>query len=168
MGATLKTEDGREFKINESLQIDGKDWVIDGKTRVQMIVPVLLHRHLETPDGTILVSSHRHDYKTHLDANGKEYMIDGGNAYLRCSANGDEKIFTVYNIDTIKVIREYVGRGGYGKDGTGEYRQSLLKDMSDDWVLNSITYVMDKFPVLAMVYQRELDYRKDNNITIED
>ena len=33
---------------------------------------------MRTPDGTILESKHRHDYVTHLDANGNEYMLDGG------------------------------------------------------------------------------------------
>ena len=43
---------------------------------------VLLNR-IRTPDGTILTSYHRHDYKTHKDANGETYMVDGGTAYER-------------------------------------------------------------------------------------
>ena len=39
---------------------------------------VILSNRLKTPDGTILESLHRHDYVTHTDANGKEYMLDGG------------------------------------------------------------------------------------------
>ena len=32
----------------------------------------ILNSRLRTPDGTILESGHRHDYVTHIDANGKE------------------------------------------------------------------------------------------------
>ena len=50
----------------------------------------LIRSCLETPDGTILQSRSRHDYRQHLDANGKTYMLDGGLDYVRCSAHGDE------------------------------------------------------------------------------
>jgi hypothetical protein len=50
----------------------------------------LIKNCLETPDGTILQSRHRHDYHEYTDANGKNYMIDGGLSYVRCSAHGDE------------------------------------------------------------------------------
>ena len=38
----------------------------------------LLLNQIKTPDGTILRSHSRHDYVTHVDANGHEYMVDGG------------------------------------------------------------------------------------------
>ena len=56
---------------------------------------------MRTPDGTILESKHRHDYVTHLDANGKEYMLDGGLAYVRSSAYGDEEMLTVYDDNSV-------------------------------------------------------------------
>ncbi len=56
----------------------------------------ILRSRMRTPDGTILESKHRHDYVTHLDANGNEYMLDGGLAYVRSSANGDEEMLTVF------------------------------------------------------------------------
>ena len=54
----------------------------------------------------------RHDYKTHLDANGKTYMIDGGLDYVRCSANGDEIHHCVWDDDPFDKVRK-AGRMGY-------------------------------------------------------
>ena len=56
----------------------------------------ILSNRMRTPDGTVLESKHRHDYVAYLDANGKEYMLDGGLAYVRSSANGDEEMLTVF------------------------------------------------------------------------
>lgn len=39
----------------------------------RMNEPKLLANRIITPDGTMLQSKHRHDYVTHIDANGKEY-----------------------------------------------------------------------------------------------
>ena len=79
--------------------------------------PKILSSRMRTPDGTILESKNRHDYVTHTDANGKEYMLDGGCEYVRCSANGDEEMLTVTSGDSHEVIRETVKWGTYGKDG---------------------------------------------------
>lgn len=64
-------------------------------------------------------------------------------------------------------IRETIGRSGYGKDGQGEYRQSALSDMSDEWVKASIDFV-PKDHVHRKYYIQELEYRKINNISIKD
>ena len=40
-----------------------------------------------TPDGTVLISHHRHDYVTHLDKNGELYLVDGGTDYLKRFVN---------------------------------------------------------------------------------
>jgi hypothetical protein len=64
-------------------------------------------------------------------------------------------------------IREQIGRSGYGKDGMGEYRQSSLSNMSDNWVAASIDFVPIDHPHRSY-YIQELEYRKENNIVIED
>jgi hypothetical protein len=43
----------------------------------------IVANRIRTPDGTILESKHRHDYVTYTDANGKQYMVDGG--LVKCS-----------------------------------------------------------------------------------
>ncbi len=38
----------------------------------------ILCNRIQTPDGTILTSHDRHDFKSYVDKNGYEYMVDGG------------------------------------------------------------------------------------------
>ena len=45
--------------------------------RKQNMTPNLIRNAIQTPDGTILESTHRHDYKEYKDANGLTYMVDG-------------------------------------------------------------------------------------------
>jgi len=71
---------------------------------------------MRTPDGTILESKQRHDYVTHLDANGKEYFLDGGLDYVHSSANGDEYLLTIYPDYPHELIRLHAKWGTYGKE----------------------------------------------------
>jgi len=64
-------------------------------------------------------------------------------------------------------IRERIGRSGYGKDGQGEYREATLSKMSDNWVKASIDFVPTDHPHRALNI-KELEYRKENNIVIDD
>ncbi len=101
----------------------------------------LVYSAIQTPDGTIIESNHRHDYKTYLDKNGKEYMIDGGLDYIRSSANGDEKYISVYSDEPHEKVREFAFRTGYGKTGKEEFRVTRIKDMDDDYLLAAIVYL---------------------------
>lgn len=100
----------------------------------------LLHNALQTPDGTIITSRHRHDYVVHKDANGKTYFIDGGLDYVRCSANGDEHHLSVWSDDDHEVIRERAEWGTYGKNGDKELRWVAIKDMETDHLKAAIRY----------------------------
>jgi hypothetical protein len=68
-------------------------------------------------------------------------------------------------------IRQSVGRAGRGKDGKGEWRESKLCDMSDNWVKNSIKYVNSSAEDQSdhiVFYEMELEYRKKQGISIPD
>lgn len=92
-----------------------------------------IYRELTTPDGTILVSRHRHDYVTHEDENGKHYMLDGGlnSGYFRYSTNGDESIMTIYAHDDFEIVRKYMYRWN-----TNRKEHVTLENMEVDWLDN--------------------------------
>lgn len=73
---------------------------------------ILLNR-IRTPDGTILESKDVHDYQTHLDKNGKEYMVDGGREYLRRTIHPDApyKELSIYDTDAHSIKRTEVKWG---------------------------------------------------------
>lgn len=125
----------------------------------------LIYRALKTPDGTILHSSHRHDYVTHEDKNGNHYMLDGGLDYCRRSVNGDEEIIEVYADEPFEKVRQYAYRIGYGKPGAEDYgkrRITFFKDMTYEHLKASIEYC-NKFKMYTdvhyMLLNREVNYR---------
>ena len=103
----------------------------------------IIYSALRTPDGTVLESLHRHDYKTHTDLNGREYMLDGGTDYVRCSNNGDEEFITVYDDEPYERVRQYAYRLGYGKPGApdyGKFRKTTFDKMTDEHLQASLDY----------------------------
>ena len=78
---------------------------------------IVLNR-IKTPDGTVLISKHRHDYVSHLDANGECYMVDGGTDYLRRNVNIEPfEEQSVYSDAPHTDIRQGFYWGTRGKDG---------------------------------------------------
>ena len=120
---------------------------------------LLIRNALRTPDGTVLQSRHRHDYVTHTDANGKTYMLDGGLAYVRCSANGDEEYLIVTLEDTHEVIREACDWGTYGINGDQPLSYITLCDMTTDHIGAVLKNVSSINPAIKIAMERELVYR---------
>lgn len=91
---------------------------------------------IKTPDGTILQSFHRHDYKEHIDAvSGETYMIDGGVDYVRTSFNSiQSECMTVYTDDPFEVKRDVPVWGTYGKSGKEDFRWVCVAEMEDDHI----------------------------------
>lgn len=140
---------------------------------------MLLKNAIQTPDGTVLVSRHQHDFRTHVDANGNTYMIDGGLLYSRRSCHGDEVCLCVEDDGTLEKAREYLEWGTFGKkedfvDGLPpqEMKYVLLKDMSNAHIKAILEDAYEgKLPVNSMYvryFNMELDYREQNKIEILD
>jgi hypothetical protein len=86
-----------------------------------------------TPDGTRLYSHHRHDYKSHIDKNGRYYAVDGGRDYLK--RNYDELDYMEASLsygDPHSEIRKHFmwfssdGRKTLLKDLTAEHLQAII------------------------------------------
>jgi hypothetical protein len=133
----------------------------------------IILNQIKTPDGTILRSMHRHDYVTHTDANGLEYMVDGGSEYLRRTVHESAPYeeLTIYEDSPYEVIRENFHRGGRGKDGRQPLTWVPMSKMSDSWLKACIIYNEERGlgdSCANEFYQKELEYRKEKGISIED
>lgn len=89
----------------------------------------LIRNAIKTPDGTILESTHRHDYKEHTDANGKTYMVDGGLEYVRCSAHGDEVHLSLYDDEPHDIQASVLKWGTYGINGDQPLKYVTIAEM---------------------------------------
>jgi hypothetical protein len=112
--------------------------------------------------GEVLVSEHRHDYKTCSCPN--ETMIDGGNDYVRYGGKDLSKVetFTVLDTDDFKFVRRYATRGGRGVDGKQPLTWTKLCDMNDEWLQAVLDYYPEgtENPHLTLI-KKEIEYRKN-------
>lgn len=119
----------------------------------------IVYNALRTPDGTVLESRHRHDYRTYTDANGKEYMVDGGLDYLRRSAHGDEFNLSVSLDDEHEAVRVVLEWGTRGPNGDQPYRLVKLCDMADDHIQACLETQNNMYPQVRAAMQNELLWR---------
>ena len=125
-----------------------------------MMEPILLVSAIITPDGTVLESTHRHDYQTYTDANGEEYMIDGGTDYIRRSVNKERATDAfVYTNDPHEVIREAFKWGTYGKYGEQPLEMKLLKSLDTEHIEAILRTQTQLKSHITKVFEDELDYR---------
>lgn len=121
----------------------------------------ILYNQLTTPDGTILVSSSRHDYVSHTDANGKYYFLDGGTSYIRASTHSDQKILTITTDTDHPTLRKYVTWGTYGKSGNEPLRRVTIANLSTNHVKAIIDY-LPKGHIFLPILKTELEYRHEH------
>ena len=128
----------------------------------------LLVNMIRTPDGTILESRYRWDYRSHLDAKtGEEYMVDGGLDYARRNVNGVKaEELSLYTTDPHELVRTRFTWGTYGKRGDSPMHYVALEDMSDlhiEAVLDGLSHGK-----IEDMFRNELEYRRLNFLTVED
>src|SRR5574344_460694 len=118
---------------------------------------------IKTPDGTILSSYNIHDYVTYIDKiTGEWYMLDGGTSYVKTSVNNVKaEDVSIYDTDDIEKIRNAF-----------VWNCQLIKDLSNRHVFNIIkdldSACQVEKDILINVFKRELDYRNEHSIFIDD
>lgn len=122
----------------------------------------LVANRIMTPDGTILQSFDRHDYKSYTDKNGLQYMVDGGLDYLRRNYNADNPYIemSVYADDDFALVREAFHWGTRGKDGKSKLVRKPLSSLTDEHI-NAIIETQDHVPhYIKDLFEKELQWRK--------
>ena len=123
-------------------------------------LPQIVYNGIQTPDGSIICSNHRHDFVTHKDANGTEYGVDGGTHYLRRMGPSDYKEMSLYEYDPHDDIRNYFEWGTKGKDGTEEFRWVILKEMCDEHI-EAVLDTQDQIPEwVRTIFENEQIFRE--------
>ena len=123
----------------------------------------LVYNAIRTPDGTVLESTHVHDYKTYIDKiTNQMYMVDGGCEYLR--RNGVPRSMaaeelSLYDTDYIGDIRKLWTWGTYGVTGENHYQRVKLMDMSDAHIKAICS--QEQYAHVHALLKRELGHRAD-------
>lgn len=123
---------------------------------------MIVYNAIKTPDGTVISSRFRHQYVTHIDANGKMYMVDGGLDYLRRSGHNDEEELSLTHESPFDQIREHFTWGTYGKSGKEIIKFIPLKDLEEEHIINIIESPTI-FEITKELMTKELEYRKANS-----
>ncbi|MGR5347268.1 hypothetical protein [Vibrio mediterranei] len=125
----------------------------------------IIRNAIRTPDGTVLVSKHQHDFVTYTDSvSNEEYLVDGGTVYLRRSKNEVPfEDLTIYSDAEHVVIREYLEWGTYGKNGDQPLRFKALKDLDTEHI-EAIIETQKRLPSWKVdIFREELVYRGENH-----
>ena len=122
----------------------------------------------ETPDGTILWSRFGHDCVMYKDANGEEYMVDGGNEYERITVNKEHpmKSLCVYNTDPWDLQRQFILRGTFDKQGNRIFVP--MAKLSNKHLSNIIKDDIEYYDRKSTVWTREMNYRRKHRIVVEE
>lgn len=125
---------------------------------------MIFRNALRTPDGTVLESFFRHDYRTHKDkVTGKEYMVDGGRSYLRRSANGDEMELSVMEMGDHAVDRDLCTWGTRGPDGDKPLEWKPISKLDTDHIEAILETQKHISSDMANILQKELEWRRHND-----
>lgn len=136
---------------------------------------IVMGSMLVCPDGHALYSFHRHDYVEHTQEDGREYILDGGDAYIR--SGGSDRSYTVRQLtlpEDFHLLRNKMTWGSYGKNGDKPLTRRSISKLTTDHLNNLMTY-FDNIeeatgvrPKIAYLMAVELEYRKTHNVEVED
>lgn len=125
----------------------------------------LLVNKIQCPDGTVLESRHRHDFKEHKQEDDRSYFVDGGLEYQRIGHSDKEyKDLCVYTDDDHSLIREHFTWGrNYDENmnRTPKTEMILLKNITDSHLSALIDLTKEDYPAkIHKVFVDEKEFRK--------
>jgi len=125
----------------------------------------IIRNAIITPDGTVLESRHRHDFRSHTDTiSGEIYMVDGGLDYLRRSVNKVPAKDSSVTLETDhETARNLVTWGTYGKSGREKLHYILVKDMTEEHIQAILSTQLRIHPQFKILLTRELEWREKND-----
>ena len=124
----------------------------------------LIQNKWQTPDGTILISKHRHDYVEYTDKNGEYYMVDGGNHYIRKSVNKKKmKDLCIYSDGSFEKDRFLLWGINYDKNmkRLPETQFVPIKDLNTDHIWAILITLPDMNKKYRKVMEEEIIYREE-------
>jgi len=128
--------------------------------------PQIVSNRIKTPDGTILISRHVHDYVGHNDSvTGGSFAVDGGHEYLKRNFSGRYEELSVFTNDHFELIRYVMEWGINGRDKLQYRTLCKMSNSHIEAVLETQTQVQG-WP--RKMFIKELAYRKKKGILIED
>jgi len=121
----------------------------------------ILRNAIQTPDGTILESKTRHDYKEYEDANGWVYMVDGGLDYSRrmINRNAPETDLSLTEDDSHDDLRKFVTWGTYGKTGDQPLSYIAIAAMEAEHLEAALDTQKYMAPQMRDLMKAELEHR---------
>jgi len=122
----------------------------------------ILRNAIQTPDGTILESRHRHDYKEYTDATGTLYIVDGGLDYQRRTvhAKGEVNDLSLTESEPHFFLRDHVTWGTYGISGDQPLFYITIANMSDGHLQAVLDTQKNMYPQIRDLMKAELEYRE--------
>lgn len=124
----------------------------------------LIQNKWQTPDGTILISKHRHDYVEYTDKNGDYYMIDGGNDYVRKSVNKEEmKNLCIYSDGSFETDRFLLWGRNYDKNMKRLPKTEFvpIKDLNTDHIWAILLTLPNMNKEYRKVMEEEILFREE-------
>lgn len=124
----------------------------------------LIYNAIRTPDGTVLESRHRHDYREYTDKNGLEYMVDGGLEYTRriIQDSAPYEELSVSLEDGHEAVRGAAKWGSFGRLADQPITYIKIKDMSTGHIQACLDNVPRMHAHYKIAFENELEFRKEN------
>lgn len=130
----------------------------------------ILLNAIKTPDGTILSSTHRHDYVAHEDeVTGKVYGVDGGGEYFRRIGDVEDcEDLSITDKTPFSEVRNKFHWGSYGVNGDEPLTRRRMSELSNSHIQAIIENVFkNKKNTFKTWFDMELKFREEHNIQIE-